>query len=94
MLLKALFFLKVDFLMLLNLIFGYAHNQDILPPDVYQRGGGSNLGGIFPARTFFNLTTVFWGLFRPRRALIVPNFVIGWMLLLLNLIILCITDGI
>ncbi len=35
-----------------------------------------------------NLTTVFWGLFRPHRVLIVPNFVIGCILLLLILIIL------
>ncbi len=33
--------------------------------------------------SLINLTTVFWGLFRPRRALIVPNFVIGCILLLL-----------
>ncbi len=36
-----------------------------------------------PNRAFpwnLNLTTVFWGLFRPRRALIVPNFVIGCIL--------------
>ncbi len=39
-----------------------------------------------------NLTTVFWGLFTPRRALIVPNFVIGCILLLLILVILCITE--
>ena len=42
----------------------------------------------------FNLIMVFWGLFRPRRVLIVPNFVIGCILLLLILIILCITEGI
>ncbi len=41
-----------------------------------------------------NLTMVFWSLFRPRRALIVPNFVIGGMLLLLILVILCIMEGI
>ena len=41
-----------------------------------------------------NLTMVFWGLFRPHRTLIVPNFVIGYILLLLILIILCITEGI
>ncbi len=35
-----------------------------------------------------NLTTVFWGLFRPCRALIVPNFVIGCILLLLILILI------
>ncbi len=39
------------------------------------------------AAKFFNLTTVFWGLFRPRRALIGPNFVIGWILLLLIFIV-------
>ncbi len=32
-----------------------------------------------------NLTTAFWGLFRPRRALIVPTFVICCILLLLIL---------
>ena len=41
-----------------------------------------------------NLTTVFWGLFRPRRVFIVPYFVIGWILLLLILVFLCITEGI
>ena len=41
-----------------------------------------------------NLTTVFWGLFRSRRPWIVPNFVIGLILLLFILVILCINVGI